>query len=84
MPVGFSLTHAARPAAFGVLDLGGDHVLPAEEDRRECGEGQQEGAIPGVCGATGGWYLASSRWGLMCAMGLPALVSFRSSRPRML
>lgn len=40
--MGFSLTHTARPAAFGVLDLSGDHVLPAEEGRREWGEGRQK------------------------------------------
>ena len=29
------------------------------------GEGRQEWGIRGVSGTTRGWYLASSRWGLM-------------------
>lgn len=42
-PRGFSLTHTARPAAFCVLDLDGDHVLPTEEGRREWKVGRKGG-----------------------------------------
>lgn len=61
---GFSPTqHARQPLVSGILVE--TMFFLWQKVGMNGGEGQQEWGIRGVSGTTRGWYLASSRWGLM-------------------
>lgn len=63
-PLGFSPTqHARQPLVSGILVE--TMFFLRQKVGMNGGEGRQEWGIRGVSGTTRGWYLASSRWGLM-------------------
>ena len=63
-PLGFSPTqHARQPLVSGILAE--TLFFRRQTGGINGGEGRQEWGNGGVSGTTRGWYLASSRWGLM-------------------